>query len=78
MYFLNFDAERVNNQVNRLVDFLPRLPPKGGKMAIIQEKVRENKIVSCKFKACLGRDENGKQIFKYYTWYPLVGLTKAV
>ena len=46
-------------------------------MATIQEKIRENKIVSCKFKSCLGRDENGKQIFKCYTWYPPVGLTKA-
>ena len=50
---------------------------KAVKMATIQEKIRENKIVSCKFKSCLGRDENGKQIFKCYTWYPPVGLTKA-
>ena len=46
-------------------------------MATIQEKVKDKQIVSFKFKACLGRDENGKQIFKCHTWYPPVGLTKA-
>ncbi len=33
-------------------------------MACIQEKTKGKKIVSFKFKACLGRDANGKQIFK--------------
>lgn len=46
-------------------------------MATIQEKVKDKQIVSFKFKACLGRDENGKQIFKCHTWYPPAGLTKA-
>ena len=41
-------------------------------MATIQEKVKDKQIVSFKFKACLGRDENGKQIFKCHTWYPPV------
>lgn len=46
-------------------------------MASIQEKIRDGKIVSFKFKACLGRDESGKQVFKCTTWYPPAGLTKA-
>ena len=46
-------------------------------MAYIQEKVKGKKIVSFKFKACLGRDANGKQIFKCWTWYPPADLTPA-
>ena len=38
-------------------------------MATIQEKIKGGKIVSFKIKVCLGRDENGKQIFKCKTWY---------
>ena len=38
---------------------------------------REVTIVSCKFKACLGREENGKQIFKCLTWYPPENPTPA-
>ena len=44
-------------------------------MAYIQEKTKGKKIVSFKFKACLGRDANGKQIFKCWTWYPPADLT---
>ena len=39
-------------------------------MAYIQEKTKGKKIVPFKFKACFGRDANGKQIFKCWTWYP--------
>ncbi len=46
-------------------------------MAHIQEKTKGKKIVSFKFKACLGRDANGKQIFKCSTWYPPADLTPA-
>ena len=46
-------------------------------MAYIQEKVKGKKIVSFKFKACVGRDDNGKQIFKCTTWYPPAELTPA-
>lgn len=46
-------------------------------MATIQEKIKGGKIVSYKFKVCLGRDENGKQIFRCKTWYPPAELTKA-
>lgn len=46
-------------------------------MATIQEKIKEGKIISYKFKACLGRDEGGKQVFKCMTWYPPENLTKA-
>ena len=46
-------------------------------MAYIQGKVKGKKIVSFKFKTCLGRDDNGKQIFKCWTWYPPADLTPA-
>ena len=46
-------------------------------MAYIQETVKGKKIVSFKFKTCLGRDDNGKQIFKCWTWYPPADLTPA-
>ena len=35
--------------------------------AIIQNK-KDGKVVSYKFKACVGRDELGKQVFKCSTW----------
>ena len=46
-------------------------------MATIQEKVKNGKIVSFKFTAFLGRDENQKQIFRTMRWYPPDGLTAA-
>ena len=46
-------------------------------MASIQEKLKDGKAVSYKFKACLGRDKSGKQIFKCITWYPPKGQTLA-
>ena len=46
-------------------------------MAYIQEKLKGKKIVSFKFKACVGWDDNGKQIFKCTTWYPPAELTPA-
>lgn len=39
-------------------------------MATIYQNRKDGKIVSFKFKAFLGRDENGKQIFKCKTWKP--------
>ena len=39
-------------------------------MASIYPNRKNGKIVSFKFKAYLGRDENGKQIFKCTTWSP--------
>ena len=46
-------------------------------MAYIQEKTKGKKIVSFKFKTCMGRDANGKQIFKCWTWHPPVDLAPA-
>ena len=46
-------------------------------MASITEKVVSGEIVSCRFRALLGREANGKQIFKTKTWYPPQGLTIA-
>lgn len=39
-------------------------------MASIYPNRKNGKIVSFKFKAYLGRDENGKQVFKCTTWIP--------
>ena len=39
-------------------------------MATIYQNRKDGKIISFKFKAFLGRDENGKQIFKCKTWKP--------
>ena len=46
-------------------------------MAYIQEKIKGKKIVSFKFKACVGRDADGKQVFKCTTWYAPDELTPA-
>ena len=46
-------------------------------MATITEKVKDGKIVSCKFKTCVGRDENKKQISRCMTWYPPDGMTNS-
>ena len=46
-------------------------------MATVQEKIKGKKIVSFKIKACVGRDENGKRVFRCTTWYPPEGLTNG-
>ena len=48
-------------------------------MAAIIRNEKEGKLVSFKFKACLGRDECGKQIFRCTTWHipEDMSLTKA-
>ena len=43
---------------------------KKAKMASIYPNRKNGKIISFKFKAYLGRDENGKQVFKCTTWIP--------
>ena len=37
-------------------------------MAAITPNKKDGKIVSYKFRACVGRDEAGKQIFRCTTW----------
>ena len=37
-------------------------------MASITQNKKDGKVVSYKFKVCVGRDELGKQIFKCTTW----------
>ncbi|MBR5779762.1 MAG: site-specific integrase [Clostridia bacterium] len=39
-------------------------------MASIYQNRKDGKIISFKFKLFLGRDENGKQLFKCKTWFP--------
>lgn len=46
-------------------------------MASIYPKVKNGKIVSFKFKAFLGRDENGKQIIRCKTWTPPKAMSEA-
>ena len=46
-------------------------------MASIKENLKDGKIISYKFTACLGRDRQGKQIRKCKTWYPPSGLSKT-
>ena len=43
-------------------------------MAIITQNKKDGKVVSYKFKACVGRDELGKQVFKCSTWKVPEGL----
>ena len=45
-------------------------------MASIYPNCKNGKLVSFKFKAFLGRDENGKQIFKCKTWTPQAIMTE--
>ena len=44
-------------------------------IASITERKKKNGAISFKFRACLGRDENGKQFFKATTWEPPEGLS---
>lgn len=43
-------------------------------MAAIRENIKNGKVVSYRFIACLGRDEQGKQIRQYTTWTPPKGI----
>jgi len=45
-------------------------------MASIYPNFKDGKIISFKFKAYLGKDENGKQIFKCKTWIPEKKMSK--
>ncbi len=46
-------------------------------MANVRENLKEGKLVSFRFTACLERDARGKQIRKYTTWTPDPSLTPA-
>lgn len=74
MKIFDFAGQRGGQQKGHFRPFCCR---KAVKMAYIQEKTKGKKIVSFKIKACLGRDANGKQIFKCTTWYPPADLTPA-
>ena len=45
-------------------------------MATIIPNKKSGKITSFKFRAFLGRDENGKQIMRYTTWKPDADLSE--
>lgn len=44
-------------------------------MANIREIIKDKKVIGYKFTACLGRDNNGKQIRHYHTWKPAEAMT---
>ncbi len=44
-------------------------------MASLEEKIKDGRIVSFKFRACMGRGPDGKQIIRRTTWKPPDGLT---
>ena len=46
-------------------------------MASITQNKKDGKVISYKFKACIGRDEFGKQIFRCTTWKVPDGLAVA-
>ena len=46
-------------------------------MASIRENLKDGKVVSYRFIACMERDAQGKQIRKYLTWTPPDGLTPS-
>ena len=46
-------------------------------MASIKENRKNGRIVSYSFTACIGRDENGKQIRRYHTWTPPKGIGQS-
>ena len=46
-------------------------------MASITQNKKDGKVISYKFKACIGRDEFGKQIFRCTTWKVPDGLAAA-
>ena len=46
-------------------------------MANVRENLKNGKIVSFRFVACVDRDAEGKQIRKYLTWFPPEGMTPA-
>ena len=46
-------------------------------MAAITPNKKDGKLVSYRFRSCVGRDPEGKQIFRSTTWSVPVGLTPS-
>ena len=46
-------------------------------MAAITPQIKNDKVVAYRFRACVGRDTNGKQIFRSYTWKVPAGMTPS-
>ena len=46
-------------------------------MATISKNRKEGKLISFKFRAYIGRDEKGKQLFRYTTWRVPKGMTET-
>ena len=58
---------------------MPLICQKKGCISVVNIRANEKcgKVVSYRFTACLERDANGKQVRRYTTWTPPVGLTPA-
>ena len=61
---------QVNKKVNNLYVWISIDSRKKGNVinASITQNKKDGKVISYKFKACVGRDEFGKQIFRCTTW----------
>ena len=46
-------------------------------MAAITPNKKNGKVISYRFRACVGRDESGKQIFRSMTWNVPEGLAPS-
>ena len=62
---------------NRPSQFLLSYCGKEEVIASIKEERTRDKRLSYKFRVCLGRDENGRQISKAMRWNPPEGMTPA-
>ena len=58
---------------------MPLMHQKKGCISVANIRANEKcgKVVSYRFTACLERDANGKQVRRYTTWTPPIGLTPA-
>lgn len=60
--FFRLSAQKTHTPQNRLIKKLIRHKGKDISVASIREKQKDGIIVSYQFIACLGRDEQGKQL----------------
>ena len=66
-----------NNWTTDLLNFFFSYCRKEEVMASIKEEGTRGKRLSYKFRVCLGRDENGRQISKAMRWNPPEDMTPA-
>ena len=78
------DKKRLSISVNRFVNKLADIPPKALvtkkgmlSMAAITPNKKDGKIISYRFRSCVGRNTEGKQVFRSMTWNVPAGLTPS-